>query len=694
MVGCQPVVGEDQMRESDERSITLEHAGIVLELDSDMHFRFGRPQAETTVTDGWVEVESGGEVLHQFALEAGAVQREQVTTDLGQTQRLTVSGVAELHDVQLRRTLTVDAYAEWPNALILEDRYQNLSDVPVTLDRVADPVLQLDSWHTDPAFPPNQFWSFQGAAVEWGQDFAFFLPSFFSRDNYLGHLDGAEGGGIPLVYVWNQQMGVALAHIEPVPQLWYMPVEAEARQGVHIALEDREPVVIPPGGYVKGLRTLVSVHEGDFYEPLALYAALLAAQGLHPAETNSEDYAPAWCSWGYEFDVQPEEVLGVLPKLQELGIRWVTLDDRWFDTYGDWNPRRDTFPAGETEMRGMVEAIHEAGLYAQIWWYPLAVEDGTGRYDSHDYQVADIVQEHPDWLCRHADGSVARNNRGLAILDPAVPGVQEYMVDVTRRFIDDWGFDGHKLDNVYSVPPCYGSPFHERPEDSLGAFAEVYRLIHETTRSLKAHSVTQVCPCGTPPTFSLLPHYDQAVTADPTSSVQVRRRIKFYKALLGPRAAVFADHVELSDGGMDFASAVGTGGVPGTKFVWPEDETVRARLMEWHGLEPQWEPVWSKWFALYNQYRLSEGDYLNLYDIAYDVPEGHVIRKGNRLYYAFYTGETQDHFDGIVEVRGLEGRAYRLVDYVNEEDLGIVEGPVATLDLEFEGSLLIVAAPE
>lgn len=668
----------------------IEHAGIVMKLDSAMHFRIGPPQGETIVADGWAEVETDGETVDAFVLEANGIQPEQVVTDLGQAQRFTVSGVADLpRGGQMRRTLTVEAYPQWPNALILEARYENPSHVLVSLDRVADTVLQLDSSRTSLASLPNQFWSFQGAAVEWGQDFAFPLPSFFSRDNYLGHRDGGEGGGIPLLYFWNQQLGVALAQVEPLPRPWYMPVQVGVRQGTRIALEGRDPVVIPPGGHFEGSRTLLSVHHGDFYDPLALYGSLLAAQGLRPAETNLEDYAPAWCSWGYEFDVRPEELLGVIPKLQELGIRWITLDDRWFDTYGDWNPRPDTFPGGETQMGEIVEAIHAAGLYAQIWWYPLAVEDGVGGYDSHDYRVADIVQEHPDWLCRNADGSVARNNRGLAILDPAVPGVQEYMVELTRRFIQDWGLDGHKLDNIYFVPPCYHSIYHERPEDSLADFAEVYRLIHETTRSLKPHSVTQVCPCGTPPTFSLLPHYDQAVTADPISSAQVRQRIKFYKALLGPSAAVFADHVELSDGGMDFASAIGTGGVPGTKFVWPEDERVRARLREWHGLDPQREALWSRWFALYNQHRLSEGEYLNLYDIAYDVPEGHVIHKGDLLYYAFYTPKIGESFEGPIELRGLEERTYRLSDYVTEDDLGTIQGPLVTLQVAFRGSLLI-----
>jgi alpha-galactosidase len=665
-----------------------------MEVDAVMHFCIRPPEGTTTVSSGWAEVESDGETVDQFVLEAGSVREGPVTTDLGRAQRLTVAGVADLPGGgRLRRTLTVDAYPEWPNALVVQARYENLSDAPITLDRIADTNLQLDGSRTDPALAPGEFWSFQGAAVEWGQDFAFPLPSSFSRDNYLGHLEGAEGGGIPVVYVWNRQLGVALAHIEPVPQLWYMPVRAKARDGVRVTLEKREPVTVPPRGHVGGLRTLLSVHHGDFYAPLALYAELLAVQGVRPAEPNAEDYAPAWCSWGYEFDVRPGEVLGVIPKLQELGIRWATLDDRWFDTYGDWNPRHDTFPGGEAQMREMVDALHEAGLYAQIWWYPLAVEDGVGGYESHRYKVAEVVREHPDWLCRNADGSVARNNRGLAILDPAVPGVQAYVVELTRRFVESWGFDGHKLDNIYTVPPCYGSPHHERPEDSVTALAEVYRLIHETTRALKPHSVTQVCPCGTPPTFSLLPHYDQAVTADPINSLQVRRRIKFYKALLGPRAAIFADHVEVSDGGKDFASAIGTGGVPGTKFVWPEDEAVRARVDEWPALSPEKECIWRRWFALYEQHRPAEGEYLNVYDIAHDVPEGHVIRKRDRLYYAFYTPEQGDGFEGAIELRGLEGQTYRLTDYVSGRDLGVVQGPAATLDVAFEGSLLIQAVP-
>ena len=64
---------------------------------------------------------------------------------------------------------------------------------------------------------------------------------------------------------------------------------------------------------------------------------------------------------------------------------------------------------------------------------------------------------------------------------------------------------------------------------------------------------------------------------------------------------------------------------------------------------------------------LSQGQYLGqLYDIGFDVPETHVIRKDQTLYYAFYA----KHWKGPVELRGLEDRTYGVVDYVNGTTLG------------------------
>ncbi len=603
-----------------------------------------------------------------------------------------IAGSGDGQALQLRQTLRVAFYRQWPGSAVLHWQFENLGTQPVVVERLAAPALDLHpGWATRP------LWTLQGAAVEWGQDFAFPLPEHFQRENDLGHQDNGEGGGIPLLDFWNERAGLSLAHAAPFQALWHMPVDASPGS-IRIALEDRRPPALAPGERLESLPVLLTVHQGDFFAPLARYREALSTLGIPPATPDTEDYQPAWCSWGYEFDVRPQEMLGVLPALAELGIRWLTLDDRWFDHYSDWNPRPDTFPGGEAQMRDMVDRIHAAGSYAQLWWYPLAVEDGVGGWDQLDYGISQILRQHPGWLCLNADGSVARNNRGLAILCPALPEVQQHIHAQTLRFIQDWGFDGHKLDNIYSVPPCYNPAHrHSRPEEAVAAFPQVYRLIFAATRAIKPYSVTQICPCGTPPTHTLLPFMDQAVTADPTSSAQVRQRIKFYKALLGPSAAVFADHVELSDEGCDFASAIGTGGVPATKFVvapsLAEEAALRQRLSEWWGLDEEKWAIWKEWFQRYAAVPLAQGEYLNLYDLAFDAPEGHAIRLEDRLYYAFYTPPGEQHFQGPVELRGLEPVRYQVRDYVTGTVLGAVDGPQAILQAAFDRALLLEAAP-
>ena len=62
---------------------------------------------------------------------------------------------------------------------------------------------------------------------------------------------------------------------------------------------------------------------------------------------------------------------------------------------------------------------------------------------------------------------------------------------------------------------------------------------------------------------------------------------------------------------------------------------------------------------------MAKGEYLNLYDIAYDLPETHVVKKNEILHYAFYA----DEWNGEVEFRGLENQTYTIVDYVNDKEL-------------------------
>lgn len=596
---------------------------------------------------------------------------------------------------RVEKKLAVEVYDDFPNLALTTVVYKNVGSTELKLNQVVAQRHRLNASLPDPKAPPYQLWSFHGSSTKWGKDDVVLISKNFSQPNPMGvQLPKGEGGGIPLVALWTGTVGEAIGHVETLPLVLSLPVKVAGDGRINASLLLDPKTTLGPGEVFSTLLSFVAVYSGDYYEPLTLWSRALQREGWTLPNPTKEDYNISWCGWGYEFNVTPAQMLGTLPKLKEFNIRWATLDDRWFENYGDWEPRPDTFPGDS--IKKMVDEFHKHDILVQIWWLPIGVEDGQGRYESHRYKVAKAAAQHPDWMILDKNGKHARMVRNLAALCPALPEVQEYYKKLTKKFVRDWGFDGHKLDNAFSVPACYNPKHHHKtPDDSIYAVGDVYRAIFQTTRALKPESVTQTCPCGTPPNLAWLPYLDQAVTADPVGSVQVRRRIKMYKALLGPQSAVYGDHVELTeirnvgsneiDLGKDFASTVGTGGVVGTKFVWPDPGPHFRTVL----LTADKEAHWKKWMDIYNTKMLSRGTFLNLYVYGYDVPEGYAIEKGGKMYYAFFAPDAPRPWKGEVELRGLGAGKYRVFDYENAKDLGTVDGQNAKLATEFTRDLLL-----
>jgi alpha-galactosidase len=615
----------------------------------------------------------------------------------------------------LQETLLLEVYDDFSGLALLSATLKNGGQGDLALENVSLQQHRFSATLASPAAAAHEMWSFHGSSLKWGKDEMFPVPVKFNQENPFGAPVpvagdlGSAGGGVPVVAFWTKTVGEAIGHLETLPLVLSIPVQTAPDGRVNASVRLPANVTLKPGEIFATPRTFLAVYAGDFYEPLSIWSNAVEREGLAKPTNNPENYAVNWCGWGYEFGVTPKQMLDTIPKLKELGIHWATLDDGWFSDYGDWQPAQKAFP-GDT-IQKMVSDFHAQGIKVQLWWLPLAVEDGHFGYGGRKYVVSDVLKEHPDWLVLDKSGKPARMARNLATLCPALPEVHAYFKGITERFIRDWGFDGHKLDNIYSVPPCYNPKHHHKsPNDSVYAMGDVYKIIFETTRGLKPNSVTQSCPCGTPPSIAWLRYLDQAVTADPVGSVQVRRRIKMYKALLGPRAAVYGDHVELTrltgantdneqDVGSDFAATLGTGGVLGTKFTWPDYGPKFKNVY----LNAQKDAQWKKWIAIYNDKMLSQGNFLNLYVYGFDVPEAYAIEKGGKMYYAFYAPERPaktametaeaGSWSGEIALRGLTAKTYKVMDYVNNKDYGTVTGPAGKLKVDIQNSLLLEVTP-
>ncbi|MGA2631985.1 MAG: glycoside hydrolase family 36 protein [Terriglobia bacterium] len=661
----------------------------------------------TKDTPGGCVVISGKEVC-DFALDFSQARVSDTQNGWGgRGKRVEIPARSRAEEAAgIEEVLAVEVHDGFPALALTESTFKNAGTAEIQLDQVTTQAHRLNACLADRNAAPYAMWSFSGASYDWGKGEIVEVGKGFARPSVMGAISASgAGGGVPVVAFWTKGVGLAVGHAEPKPLTLSIPAKVAGDGRVEVSVRMDPARKLRPGDTYATPLTFVAVYSGDYYEPLRAYSQVLARRGSPPAQPNPEDFAANWCGWGYRSDVTPAQMLGTIPKLKELGFRWATLDYRWFNNFGDWEPRPETFT--RESIKKVVDEYHRQGLKLQLWWLPLAVSDGlvwepigpeerSAAAREQQKIPARVFKEHPDWLILDRKGKPARLFLNRAALCPALPAVVEYHRQLTEKFIRDWNFDGHKLDMCFTVPACYNPAHHHAsPEESTLAMGAVFKAIYETTKRLKPESVTQICPCGTTPNIAFLPYMDQAVTADPVGALQVRRRIKMYKALLGPESAVYGDHVELSEmhrvgqeyveTGSDFASTVGTGGVLGTKFTWPDYGPAFKDVF----LTPEKESQWKKWVGVYNSKMLSRGTFLNLYTLGYDLPEGYAIAKDGKMYYAFFSPDAAKPWKGEIELRGLEPGKYRVVDYVAGKELGAVTAPNARLAAEFTHHLLL-----
>jgi alpha-galactosidase len=611
--------------------------------------------------------------IEDFALSG---QRELAVDDArhGAGHQLIVTGRS---DRGIEKQVAVTFFDNLPGLAVLQTRYRNDGSA----------VLEITGWRNaahELADAPDGFWSFSGATHTDRRDWVQPLTADFDQRNTLSMDSSDYGGGTPMANLWRRDVGLAVGHVEPVVRLLDLPVR-KTDGGASIAVESAQASVLAPGQTLVTERTVLAVHTGDHFAPLQQYRQFMQAEGIEGPQAPESAFAPVWCAWGYERDFTVEQILATLPKVRELGFEWAVLDDGWQTNEGDWRLDKRKFPRGDADMRDFVKQIRAQGMRPRLWLAPLAADPGS-----------DVLHEHVDMLLLDKDGAFQTVTWWNALTQcPAYQPTIDFYVALVKKIIGDWGFEGLKLDGQHlnAVAPCYNPAHkHAKPTDSVEGLATFWQAIYDAAHQANPQAVVELCPCGTAFAFHNLPATDQYPSSDPLSSWQVRSKGKSIKALMGARSSYAGDHVELSDGGDDFASSVGIGAVISSKFTWPRDTEHPTAPLPPGGfvLNPGKEALWSKWVGLYKQHMLPKGEYLGaLYDIGFDKPEAHAIRKDGAMYYSFYAAD----WNGPVQLRGLGEGRYRVRDLFNEVDLGDVEASSNSLKLAFKRFTLLQATP-
>jgi alpha-galactosidase len=620
-------------------------------------------------------VRIAGKDFSKLTLLNGGIADTKTSTLFGEARR--VRAVAEDPSHTLNVNLVLDFPARYPDVVVITSEVKNLTPQTLAIEEINQASLALSPGLTPKAADEVLFWSLQGGGYKWGGDYILPVRVGFTQDNYTGPKGQGNGGGFPIVDLWRPEMGVAVALLEPKPPLAWVPVNVTAQGQVQVRAMTRPSARIASGETYTAPPVMVAVHEGDFYDPVVRYRQLMGDVGVATVNHfEPGDYAAAWCTWGYQRTFTVQDILQKIPRMKAMGMKELILDDGWFTRFGDWEPTPKKFPHGEPDMKALIDKVHAQGLTFRLWWSPGSADPGST-----------IDKQHPDWFILDNQGRREKASWNAYYLCPAYLPVKDFTRALVERFVKRWRADSFKLDgtDLNHAPLCYNPAHHHaRPEESFNQWPGLFRLIRETAMAIRPDFRIELCPCGITPSYQLGTAFEQPVTSDP-SDTQVTQRVKFLKAWFGPRAPVLEEYVGLfgqkEPNGTPYSfraelypRAIGTGAVVST-------------------FSPVLNKSHAEWTAIYNQRRLAEGEYLNLYDLAWDNPEGHVIRKGQSLYYAFFTRLPGAEFSGKITLRGLSPARFRVVDYVRDHDFGEVTGPEANISVSFRDSLLLLVEP-
>ena len=660
-----------------EQSTTITNGNLILKVDDFLQTSVGnKEKLKTPLSAGNLPSEylviNDREITDFKRISS---DRKKISDKIGTGTAYSFTGAFNNKGLNIEKLLTIKVYDNFPGMALFDVRYHNKGKEDLNIKKwISNNYRILQNNDT-------VFWSFQGQSTEARADWILPVKKGFYQQNYMGMNNTDYGGGIPVSDLWRKDIGLAVGHTSLHPELLSVPVKMDNKNYAELWVEN-SGIELKAGETLTLPETFVLIHHGDVFNTLREYSTLMQKKGIMFPESPETAYESIWCAWGYERKFTMDEVAGTLPKVKELGIKWVVIDDGYQKGEGDWNVDTKRFPEGNLTMKKMVRRIHDNGLKAKLWWAPLALDPCMPLWNNH---YDDILLLNEDTSPRFITWWNAY------YMSPVADITYRETQKVLNLFFDEWDFDGLKMDGQHmnAVPPDYNWKHDlDNPDEAPWKLPDFFKTVYTTGMEKKKDAVIENCPCGCCVSFYNIQGMNQAVSSDPLSSWQIRLKGKVYHAI-NPGLAYYGDHVELSDNGDDFASSFGVGAVLGTKFTWPADNPYAEGS---YLLTPEKEKVWKKWFDMYNNMMLSKGEYLgSLYDIGFDKPETHVIKKGDTLYYAFYT----DNWNGKITLRGLDAsRAYTINNYVDDEKIDNLTPGKNEIETAFQGHLLIEAVPE
>ncbi|MBO5219151.1 MAG: alpha-galactosidase, partial [Clostridia bacterium] len=218
---------------------------------------------------------------------------------------------------------------------------------------------------------------------------------------------------------------------------------------------------------IRVVKVFVDTSDRPYYQALRDVTDWWAEMRDGALKVPDSAYDPVYSTWyTFHINIDEENVLRQCELAKELGCRTVFVDDGWAtprDVHimayaGDWKPNEEKFP----DIRRFVERVHALGMKAVLWIAP-----GNAGFESCAAKL------YHDRILKRIDASK------YSVLDLRYPEIRANLCWDTCRIVEDYGFDGLKIDFIDVIGGNAGDPDPDRDfesvSDALKCFLETLR---------------------------------------------------------------------------------------------------------------------------------------------------------------------------------------------------------------------------
>jgi alpha-galactosidase len=212
--------------------------------------------------------------------------------------------------------------------------------------------------------------------------------------------------------------------------------------------EDQIELSLPvePGKNLPAERLAVSF-SSDYHTQLESYGNLI--RQLHAARVNAPTPI-GWWSWtAFYFGLTEGPALTnaefLSAHLRDLGYTFFHIDEGYQWARGDYTSvTANKYPHG---LRPLEEKVQGLGLTPGIWTAPFEISERSTVYVNHKDWLVHNAKGQPipaGWVTERPD--TARDLDQLYVIDSTNPAAQQYLRNIYRTLVRDWGIRYIKLD--------------------------------------------------------------------------------------------------------------------------------------------------------------------------------------------------------------------------------------------------------